>query len=639
MFSSIFSINQTAMKIYILLFLIISNIAFSDILRVEPPNWWCDFNARKLELLVYGPKIGSTSKVEVLDKNGRSAGEIIIDRLKKTDNPNYLFIEITLKNNMRPGEFDFILSGDSQNYFSYTFLSRNKESDHAVAFDASDVFYLLMPDRFSNGDNSNDNIKGMRCGTNRKVPGERHGGDLKGVSDKLNYLKDLGITTIWMTPVFENDMPVSYGEYAGQIYGAYHGYAATDMYQIDRRFGTNDDYRNLVDKAQKMGLKVVMDVVHNHVGSYHWWALDPPNKDWFHDMDVYGITNYENVVIADPYSSKYDVEKLTKGYFDKAMPDLNQKNPLLSKYLVQHSLWWIEYSGINGIRMDTYPYVNKEHMKVWCDAVLNEYPKFGLVGEAWALSPVSVAYWQNDFLSSGNYDSNLPSVIDFPVSFSIRNALSHNANPNAIREIHSVLSQDLIYSNPNLNLIFIDNHDSNRFFEVVGKDHRKYKMGIALLSVLRGVPQVYYGTEINLKGTQTKGDADIRRDFPGGWNDDDRNAFTKEGRTKEENEIFEFCKRLFNWRKKSSAVHGGELVQFVPLYEDNIYTVFRYDSRQVVGLFINPNQDRVDVQTDRFQEMTEGFDVYVDVMDGKEKDWGDILPIEPVGFRLVEFER
>ena len=620
--------------IYIFLSIVITLEARVD--RIEPPSWWTHFHDRRLEIMVYGKNIANTDAVKISDSESNEMNGIKVTAIKKTNNKNYLFIDLVLEINLKPGVYTFSLIGESKTSFDYQFYGQTHNRNYANGFDASDVIYLLMPDRFSNGDMSNDRVDGMLSGTNRSVPGERHGGDFIGIKNKLHYLYDLGITGIWMTPVFENDMPTSYGEYDGQSYGAYHGYAATDLYRVDRRFGTNEDYKELIELSHELGIKVIMDFIHNHVGDHHWWLADLPDSGWFNENNNFRTTNYETVVANDPYASKYDLEQLTSAPFVQAMPDLNQRHPLLSRYLIQHSLWWIEYSGIDGIRMDTYPYAFKDHMAEWAKTVMNEFPDFKIVGEIWANYPPTVAYWQNGFLSPDGYKSNLPSVIDFPFSKAVSSALGKGSHAREIRKVYYTFAQDFIYPMPMDNVIFLDNHDTNRFFTTVGEDIRKYKLGMVLLMVSRGVPQMYYGAEINLFGDRSNGDADIRKDFPGGWLGDQRNAFTETGRTKDENEIWNFCSSLLKWRKNNSTIHQGKTKQFVPTSQ-HTYTLVRYTETEAVCLLINPTEEIVKVDTDRFVELIKNVKDYKDVMDGKSKKWKKTITIDPVGFRLIEF--
>ena len=540
-------------------------------------------------------------------------------------------------NDLKPGTYTFNLNGPlTQNSFNYTFHGPEKERYYANGFNSSDVIYLLMPDRFSNGDSNNDFIQGLRAGTDRTKPGLRHGGDFQGIINHLDYLKELGVTAIWMTPVFINDMPEIAGGYGDHVYGAYHGYAATDFYQTDPRFGTNQKYKELVETAHEKGLKVVMDIIHNHSGDKHWWIDDPPTSDWYNSNANYKHTNYEVSVANDPYASIFDLKQLTEAPFVTEMPDLNQNNALLQRYLIQLSYWWIEYSGIDGIRMDTYPYAFKEPMAEWANSVISEFPNFSIVGEIWNNEPPLTAYWQSGFNSPDEYESYLPSVIDFPFSASVGRAIGKNSSPSDIREIYYNFAQDFVYPDPNKNVIFLDNHDTERFYMTMGEDIKKYKIGFALLMVSRGIPQMYYGSEINLFGTKQKGDADIRKDFPGGWPDDRRSAFTKKGRTNQENDIWNFYSTLLNWRKKNATIHNGKMMQFTS-FNDNVYSLFRYDEKKVVGLLINPTDKKINVVTSKYDELVEDQEFYYEVISGKKKKWKAKITVPPMGFKLIEF--
>ena len=613
------------------------NFLLADIIKVEPPNWWTHFNDRKLELMVYGENVSKTEKVEISNSNNQIVSSITVLDIKKTSNPNYIFIQLFLSKDLIPGDYTFNLIGKSNERFIYTFHEKKVDRNYANGFNSSDVIYLLMPDRFSNGDQSNDFIEGLLAGTNRSKPGLRHGGDFQGIINNLDYLQELGVTAIWMTPIFINDMPEIAGGYGDHVYGAYHGYASTDFYKVDPRFGTNDKYKELVEKVHERDMKVVMDIIHNHSGDKHWWVNDPPDSDWYNISDKYKQTNYETAAANDPYASKYDLEQLTLGPFVKEMPDLNQNNPLLQRYLIQLSYWWIEFSGIDGMRMDTYPYAFKEPMADWAKAVTTEFPNFNIVGEIWINEPPLTAYWQTGYNSPDGYESYLPSVIDFSFSNAVGNAIGQNSRPHDIKSVYYTLAQDFVYPNPKHNVIFLDNHDTDRFYMTVGEDIQKYKIGFALLMIARGIPQMYYGFEINLFGTRAKGDADTRKDFPGGWPDDPKNAFTKEGRSIVQNDIWDFCSRLLNWRKNNSTIHNGKLMQFIPL-QDHIYSIFRYDDQRIIGLIINPTDKKVKIDTNRFAELTIGKKHFIDVLDGRKKKWKQHLQIPPVGFRIIEFE-
>ena len=628
---------KSHIKSFIILKMLSISLCFSNIINVDPPNWWTHFGDRKLELMVYGDNIGLSRNVSIFNSKKETETQILIKRIKQTDNKNYLFIELELLDEIEPGEYTFVLDNSLNKSFNYTFNGDTKNRSYANGFNSSDVIYLLMPDRFSNDNIKNDFVKGLRAGTDKSIPGMRHGGDFQGIINKLDYLKDLGVTAIWMTPIFINDMPEVAGGYGDQVYGAYHGYAATNFYQTDPRFGTNEKYKELVDKTHERGLKVVMDIIHNHSGDKHWWMNDLPSKDWYNTSKIHTNTNYETAVANDPYSSLYDLEHLTEAPFVKEMPDLNQNNNLVERYLIQLSYWWIEYSGIDGMRMDTYPYASKEPMARWAKAVTTEFPNFNIVGEIWITKPPLTAYWQSGFPSPDGYESHLPSVIDFPFSYEVGQALGNGEDQINLKNIYYTLAQDFIYPNPKENVIFLDNHDTDRFYSTVGNDIRKYKLGFALLMISRGIPQMYYGFEINLFGNRQKGDADIRKDFPGGWPEDKRDAFTKNGRTKSENDIWDYCSRLLNWRKDNNTIHNGKTMQFIPL-RDDVYSIFRYDEEKVIGLLINPNEKEVKINSDRFDELTKNQKKFVDILDGKKKKWSKKISIPPVGFRLIEFK-
>jgi len=619
------------------LLIFINSLEGDNNIKVEPPNWWIHFDDKRLELMIYGKDIGKTETIEILNNKNKKTDLITIVDLKKTDNPNYIFIDLNLSKKLEASDYIFNLYGLSDNTFTYTFKSGDVNRNYANGFNSSDVIYLLMPDRFSNGDPSNDFVEGLRAGTNRSKPGLRHGGDFQGIINHLDYLIELGVTAIWMTPVFINDMPEIAGGYGDHVYGAYHGYAATDFYKTDPRFGTNEKYKELVDAAHNRGLKVVMDIIHNHSGDKHWWIDDPPSSDWYNLNPNYKHTNYEVAVANDPYASDFDLKQLTEAPFVREMPDLNQNNPLLNRYLIQLSYWWIEFSGIDGMRMDTYPYAFKEPMAEWAKRVTSEFPSFNIVGEIWINEPPLAAYWQRGYDSSDGYESYLPSVIDFPFSKAVGEAIGGNANPFDIKELYYTLAQDFVYPEPKQNVIFLDNHDTERFYITMGKDIRRYKIGFALLMITRGIPQMYYGSEINLYGTRKKGDADIRKDFPGGWKEDKRNAFTREGRTKEENEIWDFYSTLLNWRKNNSTIHNGNMMQFTS-FNDGVYSLFRYDENRIIGLIINPTDKKISIQTNKFDELTINQKYFRDVIDGQKKKWGDKVSIPSVGFRLIEFD-
>jgi len=505
--------------------------------------------------------------------------------------------------------------------FSYELKERTRETNRNLGFDASDVIYLLMPDRFANSNPQNDIVKGMMEGVDRANPDARHGGDIQGVSDHLDYIKDLGMTAVWLTPTFENDQTPEYG--------AYHGYAATDLYKVDRRFGSNEEFKAFVQKCHDMDLKVIMDMIHNHVGDQHWWLKDPPSDDWFHDFETYGTTSFRGAVQSDPYASEFDKDKLIKGWFVPELADLNQQNKVLADYLIQNSIWWVEYSGVDGIRMDTYVYPYKEYLARWVDEVITSYPSFNIVGESWVEEVAHESYWQTQAPGTNGYDSKLPSVTDFQITFSVEQGLKEEFGWNTgLMKLYYVLSQDRLYSAPMKNVIFLDNHDIDRFFGRVNEDPELFEMGYSYLMTTRGIPQVYYGTELMWSNTGGDGGWGLKRaDMPGGWSGDKRSVFEEEGRTTAEQEAFEFVKTLTNWRKGSEAIHKGKLTHFVP--EDNIYVFFRYTDEESIMVIMNRNEESKTISRDRYKEFLDAYSEGTDVLNGTVIDLKSNFEVPP----------
>ncbi|MCC5942367.1 MAG: glycoside hydrolase family 13 protein [Balneolaceae bacterium] len=583
----------------------------ADIERVEPEFWWTGFLETELQLLVYGDDIGSSRAS--IDYPGVQLKQVI-----SVENPNYLFLYLDVTDQAEPGTFTITFSkGGEVLTHDYTLLEREYSSTRHQGFDSSDLIYLLMPDRFANGDPSNDEIPGMIEGVDMDEPYARKGGDIKGISDNLQYIKDLGMTAIWLNPTFENDMPYNYEIGAG----FYHGYAATDMYKVDRRFGTNEEFVEMIRKSQEMGMKVIMDKIHNHVGTHHWFIKDLPMADWIHDQSEVGNTNYRTDTIMDPYASEADFNATVKGWFVDEMPDLNQRNPLLADYLIQNTIWWIEYSGIDGIRMDTHPYPYQEYMAAWTRRLLQEYPDFNIVGEVWMQNVATTAWWQYDFPTQSGYNSYLPSVTDFPLYRSIVSGLNEDAGwDTGLARIYYTLGQDFLYTDPYLNVIFVDNHDLTRFMTSVNEDPAKFKLGLALLLTTRGIPQIYYGTEIMKMGGAN--DPDKRRLFPGGWPGDEINAFTEEGRRElgeKRNlpipEVFNYLKTISEWRKDKEVIHTGDLTHFIP--ENNVYVYFRHNSEETVMVILNGSDEAQYLETARFNEILSGYKKAINILSGK----------------------
>ena len=566
--------------------------------RIEPPSWFTGMKEPVVQLMVYGKGLGSFDVST--DYAGASVTTVI-----KTDNPNYLFVNLDLSN-AAPGTVTLIFTRGNIRLTSYYPLFKKPEAA-MKGFDASDVIYLLMPDRFANGDPSNDNVEGMLEKADRSNPGGKHGGDIKGIADNLDYLKELGVTGLWLNPFLENN----------QQHSSYHGYSTTDFYRADPRYGTNDEFRQLVSRAHEKGLKVVMDMIFNHFGSGHWWMNDLPSKDWIHKFDKFTRTNYKASTYMDPYAAESDVRLMERGWFDVTMPDLNQSNPLVEAYLTQNSLWWIAYSGLDGIRMDTYPYPEPDMMSRWAKRVTDEFPGFFIVGEVWYDDPAHTSYWALNRKNSDGYRSNLPSLTDLPLCFATHTAFTGPGSAtDGMSKLYNLLSQDFLYPEPMRNVIFLDNHDMTRFYTETGKSLNVYKMALSFILTTRGIPQFYYGTEIVMEGDKNKGDGFLREDFPGGWEGDKKNAFTAVNLTEYEKEALDFTKNLLNWRKNKEVIHTGRLKHYVP--EEGLYVYFRYNEKESVMVILNNNEkESRTITKERYLEALDGFNSGYEVITGK----------------------
>lgn len=590
--------------IFILVMFFTSTFSFGEELlpeRVEPPFWWTGMRTGEVQLIVYGEEVA-------LSRPSVDHPHVTLDRIISVENPNYLFLNLSIGEEAEPGLVDIYFRREGrESRYAYELKERRDNRNRHQGFDPSDVIYLIMPDRFANGDPSISEIEGMMEGVDREEPFARHGGDIQGIINHLDYIRDLGMTALWLNPILENDMPY---DYSRQI-GFYHGYAATDKYRVDRRYGTNEKFVEMIDKAHDMGLKVIMDMIHNHVGTHHWWMKDLPTDDWVHDQEKYGNTWFRTNTIMDPYASQRDYNATVKGWFVDEMPDLNQRNELLANYLIQNTIWWIEYAGIDGIRMDTHPYPYKDYMADWTRIILEEYPDFNIVGEVWMPNVSTTAWWQTGFPTRSGYDSFLPSVTDFPLYNAITAGLNEGPGwDTGMYRIYLTLSEDFLYTDPYYNVIFVDNHDLNRFFSSMGEDFDKFRLGMAMIYTLRGIPQIYYGTEILKTGAGP--DALKRKDFPGGWPEDPINAFEEEGRRKlgeERNlpvsEAYDLVKTLSWWRKEEPVIHYGNLTHFVP--EENTYVYFRHNDQKTVMVIINASQDSFTLKTERFEELLYGY--------------------------------
>ncbi|MCK5171690.1 MAG: cyclomaltodextrinase C-terminal domain-containing protein, partial [Bacteroidales bacterium] len=469
------------------------------------------------------------------------------------------------------------------------------------------VIYLLMPDRFSNGDSTNDNSDKMLEKANRNDYDGRHGGDIQGIINHLNYFNELGVTSLWINPLLENN----------QEKYTYHGYAISDFYNVDPRYGNNENYLDLVDKAHKKGLKIIMDVVLNHCGINHWWIKDLPTEDWIHQFSDFTQSNFRTPVLLDPYVSDYDKNLQQNGWFDRNMPDLNQQNKLLARYLIQNTIWWIENSGIDGIRLDTQPYADKDMVAEWAKAIFNEYPDFTIVGETWLQKIPITAYWQETNRNFDGYSSNIPVVTDFPLHYAMNEAFSEEQTwTEGMAKLYYILAQDFVYSNPMNTLVFLDNHDVTRVYSTLNKDIDKLKMAIAFQLTTRGIPSVYYGTELLMEGFSHEQHGKMRQNFPGGWPDDKVNCFTQEGRNEKQNDIFTYYSKILNWRKSNEVIHSGKLTHFIP--ENNIYVYFRHNKDNCVMVILNNNNSNQTIITEKFTEIITNYNAGIEIISGSE---------------------
>jgi glycosidase len=558
--------------------------------RVEPMFWWVGMHNPNLQLIVHGDHIAA-HKVELAYPGVKLAA------VHQVENPNYLFIDLQISPNAKPGTFPikFTKAGEKALTYNYALKLRDKSPGRAQGVTDKDLIYLIMPDRFSNGDPSNDSYPNLReQGINRDSMFSRHGGDLQGVMNHLDYLKDLGVTAIWLTPEIENDEPKA----------SYHGYAVTDHYKIDPRYGTNELYKKFVEKCHNMGLKVIKDLVHNHAGTEGYTISDMPMKSWVHQWPTYTKSNFRDMVVMDPHASPADRKQMLDGWFDHRMADLNENNPYVQNFLTQNHIWWVEYAGVDGFRLDTYPYNDPQYMAKWAVDVKAEFPHLSIFGETLVWSAADQAYFTQGNTVNQGFDTHLPGVTDGVVKDAIYEALNGKEGwTDGVNRLYSVLAQDFLYQDAARNTIFLDNHDMSRVLSVVDEDISKYKSAMTLLLTLRGVPQMYYGDEILMKGISNP-DGLVRSDFPGGWPGDKSNKFTAEGRTDKENDAFNYVRKLANYRKNTSALQTGKMMQYIP--QDGIYVYFRYDAKKTVMVAYNSTDKKQTTATARYFERIKG---------------------------------
>ena len=577
--------------------------------RIEPPFWWEGMKNSTIQLMLYGKDIADYSlKIPAIEKI----------EVHRVENPNYLFVDLDLSDQQHGiVEINLLKKGKVQSTIQYEIKIR-EQRPNLDSFSAADVIYLLVPDRFANGDPSNDAHRSVKEQPNRNDKDGRHGGDIKGIINHLDYLEDLGVSALWSTPLCEdNDPRVSY-----------HTYAQSDVYRIDPRFGTNEDYRLLADGLHQRKMKLIMDYVTNHWGIEHWMVKDLPTSDWIHQFEIYTNTNHRKEIHSDPYATVIDRKELLEGWFVPTMADLNQNNPYLLNYLIQNAIWWIEFAQIDGFRVDTYPYNNPRPMTLWLEAIRIEYPDFNIVGEGWMHNSIHLSYWQekSPIAAIQGFDSKLPSVMDFTLNdalvktFNEKNAYWEHGTT----RLYKNLQNDFLYPDINNVIIFAENHDTNRINDFY-PEFKNYKQMLSVLMTLRGIPQIYYGSEIGMTGKKEVGDGDIRRDFPGGWSSDEQTAFNQEGRTPKQNQYFDFSKKLIQWRKTNPAVHFGKTLHYIP--HEDVYVYFRYTEEKRVMVVVNNNLGNQNLQLSRYSEGIAGNTKALDVISGKSFSLPKVLEV------------
>lgn len=591
--------------------------------RVEPTNWYAGMKNPSLQLMVYGKGIKQANV-------STDYAGVKVDSVVRLDSPDYLLVYLNLQG-VQPGTMKLNFEqGGKKKQVNYEIKRRDMPGEARQGFTNADVLYMLMPDRFADGNVKNNVVKGMldqRCV--RTEPSLRHGGDLEGIRQHLDYFNELGVTTLWFTPVLENDMP------SGGGHSSYHGYATTDYYKVDPRFGTNEDYRRLVDEAHQKGLKVVMDMIFNHCGSSHPWQINPPASDWFNQPN-YGLqTSFKLTPCVDPYASEIDKRETEEGWFVSSMPDLNQNNPHVATYLIQNSIWWVETVGINGIRMDTYPYAYAAPMARWMKQLNEEYPNFNTVGETWVTQPAYTATWQKDSRLV-KQNSNLKTVMDFAF-YEAMDSCKHETTDDwwrGFNRVYNTFVYDYLYTDVNHVMAFIENHDTDRFLGE-GKDVNRLKQGLALLLTIKRIPQLYYGTEVLMNGVKKVTDGNVRKDFMGGFPGDERNCFTADGRTAAENEMFGWLSRLLHWRKGNDVIVNGTQTQFCP--HNGVYVIARRHEGKTVMLMLNglDKENKVDVK--RYAELIGTTAEASNVLTGEKINLTTDIPIPTHGTLLIEF--
>jgi neopullulanase len=593
-----------------------------SIQHLEPANWWVGMKYNKIELMVHGEKIGET-----IPRINFIGVELI--EFKKADSPNYLFITLSITDNAKAGKFpiEFTVDNQVKSRFVFELLERKKDSAERKGFNASDAIYLITPDRFVNANPHNDSMSQLSEKLNREYKGGRHGGDIAGMIKHLDYIAAMGFTQIWPNPLVENN----------QEKYSYHGYSGTDLYKMDARYGTNEDFKKLVVQANKKGMGVIQDIVLNHIGSGHWWMKDLPMKDWLNFPEQYTETNHRRTVIQDPYVAEEDKEKFIGGWFVTTMPDLNQRNPHLAKYLIQNTLWWIEYAGLSGVREDTYGYAEEKFLTYWAKAVMEEYPNFNMVGEEWSTNHAVVAHWQRGKTNKSGHFPYMSSMMDFPMQDALKKALTEpEAMDTGLVRLYENEAMDFLYPDPFNLVVFADNHDLPRIYSVFNEDLDLYKMAMVYLATTRGIPQFYYGSEVLLTSPKERDDGAVRADMPGGWSGDKKSAFTQKGLSEKEIDAQIFLRKLLNWRKTAEVIHQGKLLHFAP--QEGVYVYFRYLENKVVMVILNKNNQKTKLDLKRFEAVLSNKKYGVDVMSKHIISFKESLTLPARSSLIIELE-
>ena len=597
-----------------------------EIKHVEPLSWWVGMTT-PLQIMVNGEGVSAYDVTILPEKQG-----VEVTKVHKADSPNYIFVDVAIAKDAKADVYRLCFSDGKRKYeYEYVIAERRADSKYRESFTNADLVYLIMPDRFANGNPENDSTDDTAEKAQRSHPGRRHGGDLEGMMAHLDYIADLGATAIWSTPLLlDNENGASY-----------HGYSCSDYYLIDPRFGSNELFKEYVEECHKRDLKVIMDIVPNHSSTTHWWYADQPFADWTHQWDKYTQSNWTFSTNMDFNASKSDLYQMESGWFDRSMADMNLDNPYLLHYFKQWAVWWVEYSDLDGFRVDTYPYNEKGPMSEWCKAVMAEYPNFNIVGEVWTSSIPQLAYWQGDNANKDGFNSHLKSIMDFPLHDAMRAAMteagSNVAWGQGMTRVYDVLSHDFVYHDLSNMMIMAANHDTDRIGDVCEGDSRKMKIVHTLLATLRGMPQILYGDELMFRSTdRSKGHPTLRVDFPGGWDGDAQNLFDKAQHSGAQKDVYDYTRAIMNWRKTKDVIHSGKTMHFID--RDNTYAYFRYDDNDVVFVYINNTDSQREIPWARYAEIAEGLTEGRDVITGEMVTMSG-AKVAPMSALVVEFQR